>query len=85
MTRMEPIDPSLLAAVTGGSMQFDPGLGATMSSIERSRRRKPPTDPMPQAVRMIGTATSDLVTSVQQSRQKSSQAMMQMLPQMMQR
>ncbi|MDQ3338929.1 MAG: hypothetical protein M4D80_27510 [Myxococcota bacterium] len=82
---MVPIDPALLATVTGGNMQWHPGLHATLEGVTRKPRTNKPDPAMQQAVTAIGTAMSSLTTAVGQARQQSSQAMMQMLPQMMQR
>ncbi len=80
----QPIDAVEMSTVTGGNMQWSGGLMATLDSADRKRRVKP-ADPMPQAVTAIGAAVSNLTTAITQSKQQSSQAMMQMLPQMMQR
>jgi hypothetical protein len=82
---MTPIDPALLATVTGGNMQWHPGLAATLEGVTRKPRANKPSPQMQQAVTAMGTAMSSFASTVTQSRQQSSQAMMQMLPQMMQR
>ena len=82
---MTPIDPALLATVTGGNMQWHPGLMATLDAVARRPRGNKPSPQMQQAVTAIGTAMSSLTSSITQTQQQSSQAMMQMLPQMMQR
>jgi hypothetical protein len=83
MAPLESIDRLLLVTVTGGNMQWHPGLMATLESATRKQRPKRPDPQMQQAVTAIGTAMSSLTTGVTQARQQSSQAMMQMLPQMM--
>jgi hypothetical protein len=84
-TPLEPIDPALLVTVAGGNMQWHPGLVATLESSVRKKRPKRPDPQMQQAVTAIGTSMSSLTTGVAQAKQQSSQAMMQMLPQMMAR
>ena len=81
---LEPIDPTQLTAVMGGSMQFDPGLLNTVASLTQVRKRaKQPAEDMQKAVTTIGSAVSTLATTMQQAQQQSSQAMMQALPQML--
>lgn len=82
---MVPIDPSLLATVCGGEMQFSPNLQATLESHLRRPKTQEPSKQMLQLVNGLGTAMSNLGTSVTNARQQSSQAMMQALPQLMQR
>ena len=79
------IDPVLLVRVTGGNIQWSPQLAATLESATQKKRPQRPAPEMAQAVTAIGTAMSSLTTGMAQAKQQSSQAMMQMLPQMMQR
>jgi hypothetical protein len=84
MADFPSIDPSLLQSVSGGEMQLHPGLVGTIDSI--ARRKKPgPDTSMTRVATALGTAVSDLGRQMSQTRDQSSQAMMQMLPQMMQR
>ena len=82
MRSMSPIESTRLGTVIGG-MQFSPGLAAT---LESSVQRKRPTEPAPvitQLVTALGTSISNLTTGLAQMKQQGSQAMMQMLPQLM--
>jgi hypothetical protein len=83
MAPLESIDPTLLAAVTGGDMQFHPGLQGTLEGHTRRNRTTKPAPEMVELVNGLGTAMSGLSTGIAQSKQQSSQALMQMLPQMM--
>jgi hypothetical protein len=85
MAPIEAIDPTLLATVCGGEMQFSPGLRATLESHLRRPKTTGPAPKMLQLVNGLGTAMSNLSTGMTQAKQQSSQALMQMLPQMMQR
>jgi hypothetical protein len=85
MALIETIDPTLLATVIGGDMQFSPSLSATLESHLRRPKTNEPSKQMLQLVNGLGTAMSNLTTGMSQAKQQSSQAMMQALPQMMQR
>ena len=82
---MTPIDPALLATVTGGNIQWHPALAATLEGVTRKPRTNKPDPRMQQAVTAIGTAMTGVTNAVSQAGQQNSQAMMQMLPQMMRR
>lgn len=85
MAPIEAIDPTLLATVCGGEMQFSPNLQAVLEAQLRRPKTTGPSKQMLQLVNGLGTAMSNLGTGMAQAKQQSSQAMMQMLPQMMQR
>ena len=84
MADFESIDLSLLQSVSGGEMQFHPALVGTLEKVAQQKRTKP-DDSAIKNVATLTMAVSDLGTRMNQSRQESSQAMMQMLPQMMRR
>lgn len=85
MAELESIDPSLLQSVSGGEMQFHPALVATLEKVAQQKRTPPDNSAMRQVATTLTTAVQDLGTRMTQARQESSQAMMQMLPQMMRR
>lgn len=85
MADFESIDLSLLQSVSGGEMQFHPALVGTLEKVAQQKRTKPDDSAIKNVATTLTMAVSDLGTRMNQSRQESSQAMMQMLPQMMRR